>query len=147
MRKKNTANGCQAEAALSASGQSGAASHAPNLRALCALCAVLLAGCAIGPRGPVVSHELRCYEGRADGLVREERWKDAAGLRAFYLFTDPSAQNIVAWHTNQVALGGCSHFSAGSVTIKVDTNTAAIIGAGGTAAGNIIGAAAKTAIK
>jgi hypothetical protein len=101
----------------------------------------------MAPCGPVVSHELRCYEGRVDGLVREERWKDAAGLRAFYLFTDPSAQNIVAWHTNQAALGGCSHFSAGSVTIKVDTNTAAIIGAGGTAAGNIIGAAAKTAVK
>jgi hypothetical protein len=38
-------------------------------------------------------------------------------------------------------------FSAGTVTITVDTNTAAILGSAGTAVGNIIGAAAKTAVK
>jgi hypothetical protein len=54
---------------------------------------------------------------------------------------------LFAAHTNQSALGGGSVFSAGTVTITVDTNTAPIVGATGTAVGNIIGAAAKTTLK
>jgi hypothetical protein len=107
----------------------------------------LLTGCAIPPSGPVVSHTIHRYEGRPDGLIAVEEWRDKAFSHGWYLFVDPTMQNINTWHTNQAALGGCSYFSASSVTITVDTNTAAIIGAGGTAAGNIIGAAAKAAVK
>jgi hypothetical protein len=112
-----------------------------------ALIALCLAGCAVPPSGPIVSHTIRHYAGRPDGLIAEEVWRDKAFSHGWYLFADPAMQSVHAWHTNQAALGGCSHFDAGSVTIAVDTNTAAIIGAGGTAAGNIIGATAKSAIK
>jgi hypothetical protein len=54
---------------------------------------------------------------------------------------------MFAAHTNQSSLGGGSVFSAGTVTITVDTNTAAVIGSAGTAVGNIIGAAAKSTVK
>ena len=54
---------------------------------------------------------------------------------------------MVALHTNQSALGGGSSFTAGSLTLVVDANTAAIITSGGTAIGNIIGASVKAAVK
>ena len=52
-----------------------------------------------------------------------------------------------ALHTNQAALGGGSSFTAGGLTVLVDTNSDKIIGVIGTAAGNLIGAAAKSAVK
>jgi hypothetical protein len=88
------------------------------------------------------------FQGRSDGLVyRKQIWRDDAFTRGIYFFADPALAKVNAWHTNQGALGGCSHFSAGTVEIHVDTNTAPIVGAAGTAVGNIIGAAAKTAVK
>ncbi len=104
-------------------------------------------GCFMAPPGPTVSHEVKTYDPQTGHLVRVERWKDKSGLRALYVLMDPSGQNVNAWHTNQAALGGCSHFSAGSAGVVVDTNSAAIIGESGTAVGNVIGAAAKTAVK
>lgn len=106
-----------------------------------------LAGCAIPPRGPVVQHTVEHFAGREDGLVSREVWRDDAFSRGYYLFADPSLQTINAWHTNQSALGGCSHFSAGAVAITVSSNLVPAIGAAGTAVGNIVGAAAKTALK
>ena len=102
------------------------------LCALCALCAmVFCVGCACPRRKAESSHAVEEFSGRADGLVYRETWKDTEG----------------GAHTNQSSLGGGSVFSAGTVTITVDTNTAAILGSAGTAVGNIIGAAAKTAVK
>ena len=122
--------------------------HPFSLRSL-RLCAIIpfLSACAIVPRGPVVSHTIERFSGRADGLISREVFRDKTFTRGFYFFTDPSLSSINAWHTNQAALGGCSHFTAGGAGIVVDPNTAAIIGAAGTAAGNIIGAAAKSAVK
>jgi hypothetical protein len=108
---------------------------------------LLAAGCAIAPRGPKVSHTVEDFTGRSDGLVHREVWKDDAFGHGIYVFTDPALANVKVWHTNQAALGGCSHFQAGSLTIMVDSNTAPIIGAVGTATGNILGAAAKAAVK
>jgi hypothetical protein len=90
---------------------------------------------------------LEDYAGRCDGLVHRESWKDSEGGGGFFLFADPNVQGMAALHTNQSALGGGSSFIAGSLTLVVDTNTAQIIGAGGTAIGNIIGASVKSAIK
>jgi hypothetical protein len=52
-----------------------------------------------------------------------------------------------AIHTNQQGLGGGSAFSAGPMSIVLDSNTAPALTAAGAALGNIIGAAAKTAVK
>jgi len=71
----------------------------------------------------------------SDELVREK------------VLTDPAVQQMTALHTNQAALGGGSLFSAATAAVTVDTNTAAIVGASGTAVGNVIGAAAKSAVK
>jgi hypothetical protein len=90
---------------------------------------------------------LEDYAGRADGLVHREIWRDKEGGGGFFLFADPNVQGMVALHTNQSALGGGSSFTAGSLTLVVDTNTAAIITSGGTAIGNIIGASVKAAVK
>lgn len=106
-----------------------------------------LAGCAIQPRGPVVSHVVERFEGRHDGLIQREVWKDDAFTRGIFLLTDPSLTGVEITHSNITELGGCSHFKAGRAGITVDTNSAAIIGAGGTAAGNVLGAAVKAAAK
>ena len=122
----------------------------PALTLLCSsvlICGLLLAGCAVPPSGPVVSHSIERFEGRSDGLVCKETWRDKAFTHGWYLFADPAMQSVHAWHTNQAALGGCSHFDAGSVTIVVDSNLVPAITAAGTATGNIIGAAVKTAVK
>jgi hypothetical protein len=80
-------------------------------------------------------------------MVRRETWRDAEQGGGEFFFSDPAAGQLFASHTNQCALGGSSVFGAGTVTITVDTNTASILGAAGTAAGNVIGAAAKAAAK
>ncbi len=108
---------------------------------------LLLTACACPHRKAVSLHEIEDYSGRTDGLVRRESWSDSEQGGGEFLFTDPSAAQLFASHTNQTALGGGSVFSAGSVSSTVDSNTAPIIGAAGTAAGNIIGAAVKSSVK
>jgi hypothetical protein len=108
---------------------------------------LLLSGCACPHRKAESSHVVETFTGRPDGLVWRETWRDAEQGGGQFIFTDPAAGQLFAAHTNQSALGGGSVFSAGTVTITVDTNTAPILGAAGTAVGNIIGAAAKTAVK
>ena len=106
-----------------------------------------LLGCACPQRKSEASHVVENFAGRGDGLVCRETWRDAEQGGGQFFFTDPAASQLFAAHTNQSALGGGSVFSAGTVTITVDTNTAPILGATGTAAGNIIGAAAKSSVK
>jgi|HubBroStandDraft_1064217.scaffolds.fasta_scaffold256231_1 hypothetical protein len=109
--------------------------------------AFFLSSCACPHRKAESSHAVEEFAGRTDGLVYRETWKDTEGGGGVFFCADPNVQNMFAAHTNQSTLGGGSVFSAGTVTMTVDTNTAAIIGSAGTAAGNIIGAAAKTAVK
>ena len=47
--------------------------------------------------------------------------------------------------TNQAALGGAHSFTVGNVSATITTNAVAAINAGGTAVGNVIGAAASAA--
>lgn len=108
---------------------------------------LFLQACACPHRKAVSSHEVETYAGRVDGLIRRETWRDSEQGGGQFVFTDPSAAQLFASHTNQAALGGGSVFSAGAVAVVVDTNTSAIVGATGTAVGNVIGAAAKTAVK
>jgi hypothetical protein len=111
------------------------------------LALIFFSGCACPHRKAQSTHAVEEFSGRADGLVYRETWRDSEGGGGIFFCADPNVQSMFAAHTNQSSLGGGSVFSAGTVTITVDTNTAAILGAAGTAAGNIIGAAAKTAVK
>ncbi|HZM04594.1 MAG TPA: hypothetical protein VFC44_16435 [Candidatus Saccharimonadales bacterium] len=104
---------------------------------------LLSPGCACPHRSAITTHVVERYTGRPDGLVARETWKDTEGGGGFFLLADPNVQAMSAIHTNQSALGGGSAFSAGSLTIIVDTNTTKIVGAAGTAVGNVISAAVK----
>jgi hypothetical protein len=104
-------------------------------------------GCACPHRKAVTTHAIETFQNRADGLVARETWCDSEGGGGFFLFADPNVQAMTALHTNQCALGGGSAFAAGSFAILVDSNLVPAIAATGTAAGNIIGAAAKSAVK
>jgi hypothetical protein len=107
----------------------------------------ILSACSSPHRHAESSKTIEWFDQRPDGLTCRETWRDSEKGGGQFLFTDPSVQAMVALHTNQTALGGGSLFSAGTVTINVDSNTAAIVGAAGTATGNIIGAAAKSSLK
>jgi hypothetical protein len=104
-------------------------------------------GCSCPHRRAQTSDTMEWFAGRSDGLVARQTRRDSEGGGGLFLFSDPAVQSMLALHTNQSALGGGSAFSAGAVTITVDTNTAPIIGAAGTAVGNVIGAAAKSATR
>ena len=107
----------------------------------------LLSGCASPHRSAVATHVQEQFTGRPDGLILRETWADKESGGGLFLFADPNVQSMFASHTNQTALGGGSLFTAGSLTLVVDTNTASIIAAGGTALGNVIGASVKAAVK
>ena len=113
------------------------------------LSVLLLAGCAIVPRGPVVERTItETFTGRPDGLTkRVTKLSDEAFTRGLYFFSDPSLQMLCSWHTNATELGGGSRFMAGTFGITVDTNLVPAITATGTAVGNVVGAAVKTAVK
>jgi len=111
--------------------------------AIIATVALILTGCAVPHRSSRTDHFVEEFANRPDGLIRRETWRDTEGGGGFFLFADPTVQNMAAIHTNQTALGGGSIFTAGSLTSLVDSNLVPAIGAAGTAAGNIIGAAIK----
>jgi hypothetical protein len=117
--------------------------------ALCAFALLLLPGCAIPHRKAVTTHTIEVFDSaaRPDALISREEWRDTEGGGGFFLFADPNVQAMTANHTNQCALGGGSAFAAGSFTILVDSNLVPAIAATGTAAGNIIGTAVKSAAK
>jgi hypothetical protein len=112
-----------------------------------ALPLVIFSGCACPRRQASATHTVEHFTNRADGLVSREEWRDQEGGGGIFFFADPNVQAMTAIHTNQCALGGGSAFAAGSFTIVVDSNLVPAIAATGTAAGNIIGAAAKSAVK
>jgi hypothetical protein len=107
---------------------------------------LLLCGCAMPIRRGSSYRKVWLYQGRPDGLIAKEVMRDREGGGGIFLLTDPKVASIAAKHTNQAALGGGSVITTGQMEITVDPQTGAIISAGGTAIGNIIGAAAKTAI-
>jgi hypothetical protein len=104
-------------------------------------------GCACPHRKALASHTIEAFLGRPDGLIARETWRDQEGGGGFFLFTDPTVQSMAATHTNQRSLGGGSVFSTGPMNVLVDSNLAPAITASGTAVGNVIGAAAKAAVK
>ncbi|HEY3860831.1 MAG TPA: hypothetical protein VGO59_03000 [Verrucomicrobiae bacterium] len=114
-----------------------------NLISLLLVPLFLSVSCASPRRKGESSHVIENFAGRVDGLTYRETWRDAETGGGLFVLADPAAGQLFAAHTNQSALGGGSVFRAGTVTITVDTNTASILGAAGTAVGNIIGAAAK----
>lgn len=113
------------------------------------------AGCASPSRKAISTHTAHGttekFIGRNDGMVERvewnESWKDQEGGRGFFLFDDPSIGAVSVTHTNQSALGGGSTFFGTNFVIVIDTNSASVIGASGTAVGNVVGAAAKAAVK
>lgn len=107
---------------------------------------LLVSGCTIAPHGSRATHEVWTYEGREDHLVRKERWTDRSAGGGALFFMDPSLNNLALYHTNTVMQTG-GWITLGNGTVTVDPQTGAIIGAVGTAAGNVIGAALKTAVK
>ena len=108
---------------------------------------LIFSGCASPHRVAQTTHVIETFRNRQDGLVAREEWRDSERGGGVFLFTDPNVQAMTATHTNQAALGGGSAFVAGPMTIVLDTNTAAVVGAGGVAVGNVIGAAVKAAVK
>jgi hypothetical protein len=105
------------------------------------------AGCATPHRKTVTEHEIETFRGRQDGLIARETWLDKDSGGALFLFTDPDSQGMCIWHANQPALGGGTRFMMAPFTLVVDSNLVPAITAGGTAVGNIVGAAAKAAVK
>lgn len=110
------------------------------------LSVVALCGCTIAPHGSKATHYTWTYQGRQDGLVRCEKWTDRSSGGGALFLMDPTLNNVALYHTNSVMQTG-GWFTLGNGTVTVDPQTGAIIGAVGTAAGNIIGAALKTAVK
>ena len=113
---------------------------------LCVL-ALIFPGCACPHRKAESRHTADYYESREDGLIEHDEWIDTERGGGLFLFADPTVQSLTAIHTNQTALGGGSSFITGKMNSIMDSNAPTFIGAAGTAAGNIIGAAAKTAVK
>lgn len=74
-----------------------------------------------------------------------ETWTDTSKGGGTFVFTDPSASALNFSHTNQTALGGGRSTSVGQVQSVITTNAVQAIGAVGSAAGNVIGAAVKAA--
>jgi hypothetical protein len=119
----------------------------PTLVNSLVLASLIVAGCACPHRRAETTRTVETYDGRDDGLIERETWRDSEAGGGLFLFTDPAVQSLAAFHTNQTALGGGSSFVTGNMTVLVDTNTGQIIGATGSAVGNVIGAAAKAAVK
>lgn len=74
-----------------------------------------------------------------------ETWLDTSSGGGTFVFTDPAASQLEFDHTNQSALGGGRQTKAGSITSTITTNAVSAITAGGSAVGNVIGAATKAA--
>lgn len=75
----------------------------------------------------------------------QETWTDSSSGGGTFVFTDPAASQLEFDHTNQSALGGGRVTKAGSIASTITTNAVNAITAGGSAVGNVIGAAASAA--
>ena len=80
-------------------------------------------------------------------VASRETWTDKAKGGGTFVFTDPAASQVSSVVTDQTALGGAHNFGVGSVSSTISSNAVQAIAAGGTAVGNIIGAAASAATK
>jgi hypothetical protein len=118
-----------------------------KIQASLILTSLIALGCSCPHRRALTVNTMEWFAGRPDGLIARETRRDTEGGGGIFLLSDPSTQSMLALHTNQSGLGGGSVFSAGAVSITVDTNTAPILSAVGTAVGNVIGAAAKSAAR
>jgi len=107
----------------------------------------ILCGCATPHRDSQSTHSIKRYQGRQDGMIASEEWRDEHRAGAIFFFTDPSSQGFCDKFTNQPGLGGSSWFMAAPFSMIVDSNLVPAISATGTAMGNVIGAAAKSAVK
>lgn len=117
------------------------------LSALSVASVVLLSSCSTPHRKTETLHIFESFTNRADGLVSREEWRDTDSGGAMFLFVDPSSQGMCIKHTNQPALGGSTWMMMAPFSMVVDSNLVPAIAAGGTAVGNIVGAAVKTAVK
>lgn len=99
---------------------------------------VNLCGCSTPHRTVESSDKIERFSGRTDGLIWRETWLDRDMGGGIFFGADPTVQSMTCLHTNQNHLGGGSQFSTGTISIVVSTNDAGIVGAAGTAAGNII---------
>lgn len=79
--------------------------------------------------------------------VIDESWTDYSRGGGTFLFTDPQASQINSTVSNQAALAGAHQFGVGTLQSTISSNAVSAIGAGGTAVGNIIGAAASAVTK
>jgi len=76
-------------------------------------------------------------------LAYREEWLDSSAGGGTFVFTDPEATALAFGRTNQTALGGNRSVTVGSLKSTITTNAVSAIGAGGTAIGNVISAAAQ----
>lgn len=107
------------------------------------LAVLALGGCTVAPHGSKATHKVCTYQGRPDGLVMVEYWTDRSAGGGMLFFADPTLNNVTIVHTNS-ALHTGGAVSIGSATVIMDPNTANVIGAAGTAVGNIVGAALRS---
>lgn len=118
---------------------------ASNIMRFVSLTLLALCGCTIAPHGSRATHDIWLYDN--DGRVwRHERFTDRSAGGGALFFMDPSLQNVTLVHTNsELHTGGA--LGIGSASVILDPQTGAVISAAGTAVGNIVGAALKTAVK
>jgi hypothetical protein len=107
-----------------------------------AAAAGIAAGCVTSHKKEFITHEVWTYN-QSGQVASHEVWSENHHGGGTALLADPVATQIASYHTNQTGLGGASSFSVGNIQATVSTNAAAIISAGGTAVGNVIGAAVK----
>src|SRR3974390_3321179 len=81
---------------------------------------IVAMGCAHPHRTGCSSHEVRIYQGRSDGLIRVETWKDLEKGGGTFLLTDPSVASLTVYPTNQDDPRGGSYIGAGQMTPTVD---------------------------
>ena len=74
-----------------------------------------------------------------------ETWTDTSKGGGTFLFTDPNASQVASSVNNQAALAGSHSFSVGAIASVTTSNNVSMMNAVGSAAGNVIGAAAKAA--
>jgi hypothetical protein len=77
----------------------------------------------------------------------EETWEDSSHGGGTFVLTDPAASQVAFGRVNQTALGGGHTVAVGQLSSTTTTNDVNAISAGGTAIGNVIGAAASAAAK
>jgi NADPH-dependent curcumin reductase CurA len=121
--------------------QTGGGGCNPALAA--GLVILLLCGCASIHRVSGPEHSVTTTY--PDGRVVTEKWSWKDDARSHEFFDRGSLSNLVVTQSNLMGWPGVASFSANGGTIDISSNAAPVIGATGTAVGNVVGAAAKAA--